>query len=73
MMADGYGFLRSSDYNYLLHLMIFIYRLLKLDFWFKTGDTVKVVRLQRRREIFPLVRVLKINGHDPQVVRDRVI
>ncbi|WP_432671880.1 transcription termination factor Rho [Flavobacterium sp. SM2513] len=75
MMADGYGFLRSSDYNYLaspddIYLSNSQVRL----FGLKTGDTVKgVVRPPKEGEkFFPLVRVLKINGHDPQVVRDRV-
>ena len=75
MMPDGYGFLRSSDYNYLaspddIYLSTSQVRL----FGLKTGDTVKgVVRPPKEGEkFFPLVRVLKINGHDPQVVRDRV-
>jgi transcription termination factor Rho len=75
MMPDGYGFLRSSDYNYLaspddIYLSNSQVRL----FGLKTGDTVKgVVRPPKEGEkFFPLVRVLKINGHDPQVVRDRV-
>lgn len=75
MMPDGYGFLRSSDYNYLaspddIYLSTSQVRL----FGLKTGDTVKgVVRPPKEGEkYFPLVRVLKINGHDPQVVRDRV-
>ena len=75
MMSDGYGFLRSSDYNYLaspddIYLSTSQIRL----FGLKTGDTVKgVVRPPKEGEkFFPLVRVLKINGHDPQVVRDRV-
>ena len=75
MMTDGYGFLRSSDYNYLaspddIYLSTSQIRL----FGLKTGDTVKgVVRPPKEGEkFFPLVRVLKINGHDPQVVRDRV-
>ncbi len=75
MMPDGYGFLRSSDYNYLaspddIYLSQSQIRL----FGLKTGDTVKgVVRPPKEGEkYFPLVRVLKINGHDPQVVRDRV-
>lgn len=75
MMPDGYGFLRSSDYNYLaspddIYLSNSQIRL----FGLKTGDTVKgVVRPPKEGEkYFPLVRVLKINGHDPQVVRDRV-
>jgi transcription termination factor Rho len=71
MMADGYGFLRSSDYNYLaspddIYLSTSQIRL----FGLKTGDTVKgVVRPPKKGKVFPLV---KINGHDPQVVRDRV-
>jgi transcription termination factor Rho len=75
MMPDGYGFLRSSDYNYLaspddIYLSTSQIRL----FGLKTGDTVKgVVRPPKEGEkYFPLVKVLKINGHDPQVVRDRV-
>jgi transcription termination factor Rho len=75
MMPDGYGFLRSSDYNYLaspddIYLSTSQIRL----FGLKTGDTVKgVVRPPKEGEkFFPLVRVLKINGHNPQVVRDRV-
>ena len=75
MMPDGYGFLRSSDYNYLaspddIYLSTSQIRL----FGLKTGDTVKgVVRPPKEGEkYFPLVKVLKINGHDPQIVRDRI-
>jgi transcription termination factor Rho len=75
MMPDGYGFLRSSDYNYLaspddIYLSNSQVRL----FGLKTGDTVKgIVRPPKDGEkYFPLVKVLKINGHDPQVVRDRI-
>lgn len=75
MMPDGYGFLRSSDYNYLaspddIYLSTSQIRL----FGLKTGDTVKgVVRPPKEGEkFFPLVKVLKINGHDPQIVRDRI-
>ncbi|MDR0228080.1 MAG: transcription termination factor Rho [Flavobacteriaceae bacterium] len=75
MMPDGYGFLRSADFNYLsspddIYLSQSQIRL----FGLKTGDTVKgVVRPPKEGEkFFPLVRVLKINGHDPQAVRDRV-
>lgn len=75
MMPDGYGFLRSSDYNYLaspddIYLSTSQIRL----FGLKTGDTVKgVVRPPKEGEkFFPLVKVLKINGFDPQVVRDRI-
>src|SRR5690554_300977 len=75
MMPDIYVFLRSSYYNYLAspddnYLSASQIRLCGL----KTGDTIKgVVRPPKEGEkFFPLVRVLKINGHDPQVVRDRI-
>ncbi len=75
MMPDGYGFLRFSDYNYLaspddIYLSTSQIRL----FGLKTGDTVKgVVRPPKDGEkYFPLIKVSKINGHDPQVVRDRI-
>lgn len=75
MMPDGYGFLRSSDYNYLaspddIYLSASQIRL----FGLKTGDTVKgAVRPPKEGEkFFPLVKVTKINGQDPQVVRDRI-
>jgi transcription termination factor Rho len=75
MMPDGYGFLRSSDYNYLsspddIYLSQSQVRL----FGLKTGDTVKgVVRPPKEGEkYFPLIKVSKINGHDPQEVRDRI-
>ncbi len=75
MMPDGYGFLRSSDYGYFsspddIYLSQSQIRL----FGLKTGDTVKgVVRPPKEGEkFFPLVRVTKINGHDPEAVRDRI-
>ena len=75
MMPDGYGFLRSSDYNYLsspddIYLSQSQVRL----FGLKTGDTVKgVVRPPKEGEkYFPLIRVSKINGLNPQEVRDRI-
>jgi transcription termination factor Rho len=73
MMPDGYGFLRSSDYNYLaspddIYLSTSQIRL----FGLKTGDTGVVRPPKEGEKYFPLVKVLKINGHDPQVVRDRV-
>lgn len=69
------GFLRSSDYNYFtspddIYLSQSQIRL----FGLKTGDTVRgEVRPPKQGEkFFPLIRVKKINGHDPEVVRDRV-
>ena len=75
IMQDGFGFLRSSDFNYLnspddcyvSQQQIKLYGLL-------TGDTVLgAIRPPREGEkYFPLIRVDKINGRDPNFVRDRV-
>jgi transcription termination factor Rho len=75
MMSDGYGFLRSSDYNYLSSPDdIYVSTSQIKLFGLKTGDTVKGnVRPPKEGEkYFPLIRVSKINGLDPKVVRDRV-
>ena len=75
IMPDGYGFLRSSDYNYLSspddvyvsHSQIKIYGL-------KTGDTVSgEIRPPKEGEkYFPLTKVDKVNGCKPNLVRDRI-
>lgn len=75
MMPDGYGFLRSSDYNY-LNSPDDIYvspSQIKL-FGLKTGDTVKgTVRAPKEGEkYFALVKVDTINGRLPDEIRDRV-
>ena len=72
---DGYGFLRSSDYNYLnspddiyvSHSQIRLFGL-------KTGDTVKgTIRPPKEAEkFFPLIKVVEINGLSPEKVRDRI-
>jgi len=75
MMPDGYGFLRSSDYNYLSSPDdIYLSQSQIKLFGLKTGDTVKgIVRPPKEGEkYFPLIRVSKINGLSPNVVRDRV-
>ena len=75
IMQDGYGFLRSSDYNYLSSPDdIYVSQSQIRLFGLKTGDTVKgQVRPPKEGEkYFPLIKVNKINGLDPQVVRDRV-
>jgi len=75
MMPDGYGFLRSSDYNYLSSPDdIYVSQSQIKLFGLKTGDTVKgVVRPPKSGEkYFPLIRVSKINGLNPNIVRDRV-
>lgn len=75
IMPDGYGFLRSSDYNYLNSPDdIYISQSQIKLFGLKTGDTVYgTIRPPREGErYFPLVRVDTINGRDPEYIRDRV-
>lgn len=75
IMQDGYGFLRSSDYNYLSSPDdIYVSQSQIRLFGLKTGDTVLgVIRPPKEGEkYFPLIKVIKINGLDPNVVRDRV-
>lgn len=75
IMQDGYGFLRSSDYNYLSSPDdIYVSQSQIRLFGLKTGDTVRgTVRPPKEGEkYFPLIKVFKINGLDPKVVRDRV-
>ena len=74
-MQDGYGFLRSSDYHYLSSPDDVYVSLSQIKlFGLKTGDTVHgTVRPPKDGEkYFPLIKVNKINGLDPEVVRDRV-
>jgi len=75
IMPDGYGFLRSSDYNYLSSPDdIYVSQSQIKLFGLKTGDTVKgKVRPPKEGEkYFPLIRVVLINGLNPAIVRDRV-
>ena len=75
MMPDGYGFLRSSDYNYLTSPDdIYVSQSQIKLFGLKTGDVVDgPIRPPKEGEkYFPLVKVEKINGRSPEYVRDRV-
>ncbi|MCK0177851.1 transcription termination factor Rho [Flavobacteriaceae bacterium S0862] len=75
VMQDGYGFLRSSDYNYLSSPDdIYVSQSQIRLFGLKKGDTVlgNVRPPKEGEKYFPLIKVTKINGLDPQVVRDRV-
>jgi len=75
MMPDGYGFLRSSDYNYLNSPDdIYVSHSQVKLFGLKTGDTVRgTVRPPKEGEkYFPLIRIDEINGRGPEFVRDRV-
>jgi len=75
IVQDGFGFLRSSDYNYLPSPddVYVSQNQIKL-FGLKTGDTVKgSIRPPREGEkYFPLVKLESINGRDPSYIRDRV-
>ncbi|WP_286031250.1 transcription termination factor Rho [Phocaeicola coprophilus] len=75
IMPDGYGFLRSSDYNYLSSPDdIYVSQSQIKLFGLKTGDVVDgTIRPPKEGEkYFPLVKVSKINGLDPSLIRDRV-
>ena len=74
LMPDGYGFLRSSDYNYLNSPDdIYISMSQTKFFALKTGDTVKgMIRPPKEGEkYFPMVKVISINGRKPESIRDR--
>ncbi len=75
IMQDGYGFLRSADYNYLASPddVYVSQNQIKL-FGLKTGDVVEgIIRIPREGEkFFPLTKVTSINGRNPELVRDRV-
>ena len=75
MMPDGYGFLRSSDYNSLTSTDdVYVSQAQIKLFGLKTGDVVEgPIRPPKEGEkYFPLVKVEKINGRTPEYVRDRV-
>ncbi len=75
IMPDGYGFLRSADYNYLNSPDdIYVSQSQIKLFGLKTGDTVKgTIRPPKEGEkYFPLIKVEEINGRSPDFIRDRV-
>jgi len=75
IMQDGYGFLRSSDYNYLNSPDdIYVSQSQIKLFGLKTGDTVEgTIRPPKEGEkFFPLIKVERINGRTPEEVRNRV-
>jgi len=75
LMPDGYGFLRSSDYNYLPSPDDIYVNLNQIKLYgLKTGDTIKgTIRPPRDGEkFFPLVKVESINGRHPSYIRDRI-
>ena len=75
IVPDGYGFLRSSDYNYLSSPDdIYISPQQIRNYGLKTGDTLRgTVRPPREGDkFFPMVKILEINGLSPERVRDRI-
>lgn len=75
VMPDGYGFLRSADFNYFNSPDdIYVSQSQIKLFGLKTGDTVKgSIRPPKETEkYFPLIKVLEINGRSPDYIRDRV-
>ena len=75
IMPDGYGFLRSSDYNYLNSPDdIYVSQSQIKSYALKTGDTI-IGEIRPPREgdkYFPLVKIHTINGRTPEYIRDRV-
>ena len=75
IMPDGYGFLRSADYNYLNSPDdIYVSQSQIKLFGLKTGDTIRgTIRPPKEGEkYFPLIKVDEINGRSPDYIRDRV-
>ncbi|MGE5393878.1 MAG: transcription termination factor Rho [Candidatus Saccharibacteria bacterium] len=75
IMVDGYGFLRSSDFNYLNSPDdIYVSQSQIKLFGLKTGDTITgTIRPPKEGEkYFPLIKVIEINGRTPDYIRDRV-
>jgi len=75
IMPDGYGFLRSSDYNYLNSPDdIYVSQSQIKLFGLKTGDTLQgeIKPPREGDKYFPLVKVNYINGRSPEYIRDRV-
>jgi transcription termination factor Rho len=75
IMPDGYGFLRSADYNYLNSPDdVYVSQSQIKLFGLKTGDTIRgTIRPPKEGEkYFPLIKVEEINGRSPDFIRDRV-
>ncbi len=75
ILQDGYGFMRSADYNYLNSPDdIYVSQSQIKLFGLKTGDMIKgTIRPPKEGEkYFPLIKVLEINGRSPDYIRDRV-
>ncbi|MCH5246766.1 MAG: transcription termination factor Rho [Muribaculaceae bacterium] len=75
IMPEGHGFLRSADYNYMPSPddILVSREQIKMT-GLKTGDVVEcTIRAPRENEkYFPMAKVLRVNGHSPEFIRDRV-
>ena len=75
IMPDGYGFLRSSDYNYINSPDdIYVSQSQIKSYALKTGDTVtgEIRPPKEGDKYFPLVRIISVNGCSPESIKDRV-
>jgi len=75
LMNDGYGFLRSPDYNYITSPDdIYVSAQQVRQYGLKPGDTVEgyIHPPKEGEKFFPLTKILKVNGCDPEKIRDRV-
>lgn len=75
ILPDGYGFIRSSDYNYLASPDdVYVSQNQIRNHGLKTGDVIEaIISLPRDRDkFFPMKKLIRLNGCDPQQVRDRV-
>ena len=75
IMPDGYGFIRSSDYNYLSSPDdVYVSQAQIKNLGLRTGDVIEaIVRAPKEREkFFPMHKLVRLNGCDPRSIRDRV-
>ncbi len=75
ILNDGYGFLRSSDYNYLSSPDdVYVAQNIVKKYGLKTGDVVegKVRPPKEGEQYFTLTSIVKINGRNPEEIRDRI-
>ena len=75
VLPDGYGFIRSADYNYLSSPDdVYVAQSQIKNYGLKTGDVVEAVisAPKSQDKFFPMKKLIRLNGCDPKAVRDRV-
>lgn len=75
VLPDGYGFIRSSDYNYLSSPDdVYVSQAQIKNYGLKTGDVIEaiVTTPKERDKYFPMKSIIRLNGCDPRAIRDRV-